>query len=76
MRTHALRWLTAGVLAYLVFFPTLIRGQIPASKAAEPAVPSPRWITHQDPQRYSVESPPGWTVFPDKGKGWGHLMGT
>ena len=46
MRTHALRWLAAGILAYLVLFPTLIRGHTPASKSAEPTAPSPRWITH------------------------------
>ena len=70
MRTHALRWLTAGILAYLVLFPTLIRGHTPASKSAEPTAPSPRWITHG-------RSPGGavcTTQIEDRGTGGSHRL--
>ena len=39
------------------------------------APPDPQWTTHSDPG-YSVQLPPGWTVSPDRQKGWVHLVGT
>ncbi len=76
MRTQGLCWLAAGGLLSLFFFPSCTSGQTPASKTAKPAAQSPQWITHKDPQYYSVESPPGWTASPDRQKGWVHLIGT
>ncbi len=76
MRPQALCWLAAGGLLCLFFPPSCTSGQTPASKTGKPAAQSPQWITHKDPQYYSVESPPGWTASPDRQKGWVHLIGT
>ncbi len=76
MRVQHIHWLAAVVLLPLVFPLSCKAGQLPASKAAIPAAQSLQWITHKDPQGYSVESPPGWTISPDKQKGWVHLTGT
>ncbi len=76
MRVPCIRWLAAGAILYGFLFPSCTSGQTPASKAEQPAAQSPQWITHKDPQLYSVESPRGWTVSPDKQKGWVHLKGT
>jgi hypothetical protein len=76
MRAQHIRWLAAGFLLPLFLSAANQPGQPPASKTAMPTAQSSRWITHTDPQLYSVESPPGWTVSPDKQKGWVHLTGT
>ncbi len=76
MRTQALRWLAAGAVLLLFLLPSRSSGQTLASKTAKPAAQSSQWITHKDPQHYSVESPPGWTASPDKQKGWVQLTGT
>lgn len=72
MRVQHIRWLAAGAVLCL-FLST--SGQTPALKGAQAAAQSSQWITHKDPQLYSVESPPGWTASPDR-KGWVRLKGT
>ncbi len=76
MEASHIRWLASGAVAGLLLFPSFIRGQRSASKRTPPATQSTQWITHKDPQLYSVETPPGWTVTPDKQKGWLRLKGT
>jgi hypothetical protein len=75
MRTQNLRWLAARASLCLLFFPFSTLCQSPAPKSAQLAAQSSQWITHKYPQLYSVESPPGWTAWPDK-KGWVRLKGT
>jgi hypothetical protein len=50
----------------------LMMGQVPSANAA---TQSPQWVTHQDPLGYTVQSPPGWSAWPNREKGWIHLMG-
>jgi hypothetical protein len=38
------------------------------------ATPALQWTTHKGPG-FTVETPPGWSVFPDASKGWVHIMG-
>ena len=76
MRTQNLRWLAARASLCFFFFPVHTLCQSPAPKSAKPAARSSQWITHKDPQQYSVESPPGWTASPDKQKGWVRITGT
>ncbi|MCC6861229.1 MAG: hypothetical protein IT158_21865 [Bryobacterales bacterium] len=44
-------------------------------QAAQPASPAPEWAA-QKGAGFSVETPAGWSVWPDARKGWVHLMGT
>jgi hypothetical protein len=77
MNARHIHWLAVGVFLSLFFFLTQKLGQTPASKAAQPATgQSSGWITHRDPQLYSVESPRGWNVSADRQKGWVRLAGT
>jgi hypothetical protein len=76
MRFQALQCLAAGAVLSLFLTPSCSSGQTPASKTAKSVAESSQWITHKDPQHYSVESPPGWTASPDKQKGWVQLTGT
>ncbi len=67
MRTSGLGCLAVRAILVLLCFPSCTFGQGPISG---------RWITHTDSQHYSVESPPGWTVSPDRQKGWVRLVGS